>query len=111
MFYTGNMFPAEYKNAILIAYHGSWNRPPGQEDGYKVVTVFLNDEGTEVVGQMDLAKGWLLSDKTNKWGRPVSTFQVAVCPSLVLTVGVQLKDGSVLVTDDYGGSIFRISYQ
>ena len=90
-FYTGNMFPEEYKNRIFIAQHGSWNR--SQKIGYRVMSVKLN--GNEVVSYEPFAEGWLKGDSVS--GRPVD---VLVMP-----------DGSLLVSDDFGGVIYRIAYK
>jgi glucose/arabinose dehydrogenase len=90
-FYTGNMFPAEYKNQIFIAEHGSWNR--STKIGYRISLVRL--EGNESVGYETFAEGWLNGDSVS--GRPVD---VQVMP-----------DGSLLVSDDFAGVIYRISFQ
>ena len=89
-FYTGNMFPSEYKNQIFIAEHGSWNR--SIPIGYRVARVRL--EGNRVVEQNIFAEGWLQGGEA--WGRPVD---VLVMP-----------DGALLVSDDRAGAIYRISY-
>jgi glucose/arabinose dehydrogenase len=89
-FYTGHMFPAEYQKQIFIAEHGSWNR--SQPIGYRVMLVRL--DGNEVVKYEPFAEGWLQGDQI--WGRPVYTRQ--------------MKDGSLLIADDYAGAIYRVSY-
>ncbi|MCB0700550.1 MAG: sorbosone dehydrogenase family protein [Chitinophagales bacterium] len=89
-FYTGNMFPASYKGQILIAEHGSWNRTT--PIGYRVTMVTLN--GNNAVSYEPLAEGWLKNG--NAWGRPVDI--------------LQLKDGSILVSDDFANVIYRITY-
>ena len=89
-FYTGTMFPEEYRNQIFIAEHGSWNR--SSKIGYRVTLVRLN--GNEAVSYEPFAKGWLQGE--SNWGRPVD---VLVMP-----------DGSLLVSDDQAGLIYRISY-
>lgn len=89
-FYTGKSFPAQFHNQIFIAHHGSWNR--AQPDGYRVSLARLN--GNEVVGYEDFAAGWLEGD--HYWGRPVD---VEI-----------LGDGSLLVSDDFAGVIYRIRY-
>jgi glucose/arabinose dehydrogenase len=89
-FYTGKMFPAEYRNKIFIAQHGSWNR--SKPDGYRVVVVTL--ENNKAMKFEHFAEGWLLGEKY--WGRPVD---VEILP-----------DGSLLVSDDFASSIYRISY-
>lgn len=99
-FYNGSMFPAEYRNQIFIAEHGSWNR--SNPIGYRVMLVRL--EGNRVVSYEVFAEGWLPARTTksggqdeNPWGRPVD---VLVMP-----------DGSMLVSDDYAGAIYRITYR
>jgi len=94
-FYTGSMFPSEYKGQIFIAEHGSWNRSPGSgHTGRRVVTVKL--DGDTAVSYRPFAEGWL--QKNNKWwGRPVD---VLVMP-----------DGSMLVSDDDANCIYRITYK
>ncbi len=90
LFYTGDMFPAEYRNQILIAEHGSWNR--ATKIGYRITIVKLN--GNQSTGYSDFATGWLDGDDVS--GRPVDL--------------IQWHDGSVLVSDDFSGKIYRISY-
>ena len=90
-FYNGNMFPAEYKGNIFIAEHGSWNKT--KKSGYQVVRVVL-DAKNKPVKLEPFITGWLEGE--NFWGRPVDV-QV-------------LKDGSMLVSDDETGAIFRVSY-
>ncbi len=89
-FYTGSMFPAEYRNQIFIAEHGSWNR--SSKIGYRISLVKL--DGNKVVSYQPFAQGWLQGESV--WGRPVD-----------LEV---LADGSLAVSDDYAGIIYRISY-
>jgi glucose/arabinose dehydrogenase len=91
-FYTGVMFPAEYRNQVFIAEHGSWNR--SIPIGYRISLVRLDENG-EAVSYGVFAEGWL--QKNLPWGRPVD---VLVMP-----------DGALLVSDDYSGLIYRISYQ
>lgn len=90
-FYTGEMFPAAYREQVFIAEHGSWNRTDPL--GYRVMLVKL--EGDRAVSYEPFAEGWLHSDG-QAWGRPVD---VLVMP-----------DGALLVSDDLGGKIYRISY-
>lgn len=89
-FYTGKQFPASYKNQILIAEHGSWNRK--EPMGYRVMLVKL--EGNKVLSYEPFATGWLKGGKA--WGRPVDI--------------LQLPDGSILVSDDFANLVYRISY-
>lgn len=91
-FYTGTLFPERYRGAIFIAEHGSWNR--SRRIGYRITCVRLNDQG-ESIGYDVFAEGWLgAGDKV--WGRPAD---VLVMP-----------DGSLLVSDDYAGCVYRITY-
>jgi glucose/arabinose dehydrogenase len=90
-FYTGSMFPKSFKNAIIVARHGSWNRT--NKFGGDVVVVHLNKDGT-VKNIEPLVTGFL---EDNKYvGRPVDV--------------MQLKDGSLLVSDDWNGAVWRVSY-
>ncbi|HEY2993226.1 MAG TPA: PQQ-dependent sugar dehydrogenase [Methylomirabilota bacterium] len=91
MFYTGSMFPPEYKNRILLAQRGSWNR--GEKVGYRVMMVTLSGNG-KVAKYEPFVQGWLQGQEI--WGRPVYT--------------THMKDGSVLISDDYVGAIYRVSY-
>ena len=90
-FYTGRMFPDEYVNQVFIAEHGSWNR--SKPIGYRVTLVRL--DGNESLGYEVFADGWLQGDRA--WGRPVDI--------------ELLPDGSMLVSDDFGDAIYRISYE
>lgn len=90
-FYTGKMFPAAYKNAIIVARHGSWNR--SKKVGGDVLLVKLNKDGT-VKSTEPFITGFL---QDNKYiGRPVDV--------------MQMKDGSLLVSDDFNGAIYRVTY-
>lgn len=91
-FYTGNQFPEAYRGRIFIAEHGSWNR--SKKSGYRIMTVGLDDKGRST-GYEVFAEGFMRNEKT--LGRPVD---VLVTP-----------DGSLLVSDDYVGAIYRISYK
>jgi len=91
-FYTGTMFPAEYLNQVFIAEHGSEAR--SVPDGYEVSLVRLDSNG-RALSYEPFATGWLQGNSA--WGRPVD---VQVLP-----------DGSLLVSDDRAGAIYRISYQ
>ncbi|MGD8307686.1 MAG: sorbosone dehydrogenase family protein [Ignavibacteria bacterium] len=89
-FYTGNMFPPEYRNQIFIAEHGSWNR--SEKIGYRITLVRL--ENNEPVSYEVFAEGWLIGESVS--GRPVDI--------------EQMPDGSLLISDDFAGKIYRISY-
>jgi glucose/arabinose dehydrogenase len=90
-FYTGNMFPKAYKNAIFIARHGSWNK--SHKEGGDVVVVKLNKDGT-VKSREPFITGFL--ENNSYVGRPVDV--------------LPLKDGSLLVSDDWNGAVYRITY-
>jgi glucose/arabinose dehydrogenase len=90
MFYAGSMFPAEYKNRAFLARRGSWNRT--QKTGFRVMMVTLRPN--DVPKYEPFAEGWL--DGGQVWGRPVYT--------------TQMKDGPLLISDDYAGAIYRVSY-
>jgi len=89
-FYTGKAFPARYRNAVFIAEHGSWNR--SSKSGYQVSVVRLQDN--RAVSYEPFISGWQRNESA--WGRPAD---VLVMP-----------DGSLLVSDDQAGAIYRITY-
>jgi glucose/arabinose dehydrogenase len=90
-FYTGNMFPEKYTNAAFVAQHGSWNRTTPV--GARVMVAFIDEEGNATMEPF--AEGWI--DENGEYlGRPVDV--------------TQLRDGSLLVSDDLAGAIYRISY-
>jgi glucose/arabinose dehydrogenase len=101
-FYTGTMFPAEYRNQIIIAEHGSWNRSVPQ--GYRLSLVKL--EGNKVVSYTRFAEGWLRGMKPAAAGGGAMVGDVWGRPADVLV----MPDGSLLVSDDKAGVIYRISY-
>jgi glucose/arabinose dehydrogenase len=92
-FYTGNMFPAEYKNMMFVARKGSWNRT--KRSGFEVVTVSLDANG-----QNPTVKPFITGFKDDTtddwWGRP--------------TYFLQMPDGAMLLSDEQTGAIYRISY-
>jgi glucose/arabinose dehydrogenase len=90
-FYTGESFPERFHDQILIAEHGSWNR--SKPIGYRVTLVTVDGEGNATDYEV-FAEGWLQEGKG--WGRPVD-----------LEV---LPDGSILLSDDLEGVIYRIAY-
>lgn len=93
-FYTGSMFPAEYRGDAFAALHGSGNR--AKRTGYKIVRVRMKN-GKAIGGYEDFLTGWMLGeDRQEVWGRPVG---LAVA-----------KDGSLLIADDGAGKIWRVSY-
>lgn len=90
-FYTGEQFPADYRGDAIVAQHGSWNR--STPIGYRLMRVRF-DEAGQALGKEVFIDGWLQQGEA--WGRPVDVLQHA--------------DGSLLVSDDYNGVIYRISY-
>jgi glucose/arabinose dehydrogenase len=92
-FYTANMFPAKYKNQIFVAEHGSWNR--SKKIGYRVSLVKMTNG--KATGYEPFATGWLNETTQAAWGRPVDV--------------LVLSDGSMLVSDDSAGVIYRITYK
>ncbi|MDO9385249.1 MAG: PQQ-dependent sugar dehydrogenase [Thiobacillus sp.] len=90
-FYTGTRFPERYRNAVFIAEHGSWNR--SSKTGYRVSVARLQDG--RAVSHEPFVSGWLQGDTA--WGRPAD---VLVMP-----------DGSLLVSDDHAGAIYRVTYR
>jgi glucose/arabinose dehydrogenase len=94
VFYEGNDFPASYKGSAFVALHGSWNR--AERTGYKVVRLLFDNAGKPSGEYEDFLTGFVISDK-QVWGRPVG---VAVA-----------KDGSLFVTEDGNGTIWRVSHQ
>jgi glucose/arabinose dehydrogenase len=92
-FYTGKMFPREYRNAIIFAEHGSWNRE--HKLGYRIMVVRL--DGDKAVSYEPLVSGWIDDQTDDAWGRPVD---VEV-----------LDDGSLLISDDWKGVLYRVTYR
>ncbi|MHB0953022.1 MAG: PQQ-dependent sugar dehydrogenase [Allorhizobium sp.] len=91
-FYTGSMFPEKYKNAIFSAQHGSWNRTVPV--GARVMVTTIDGDGKATAEPF--AEGWI--DENGEYlGRPVDI--------------AQLRDGSILVSDDLAGAIYRIWYE
>jgi glucose/arabinose dehydrogenase len=90
-FYTGTMFPPEYRNQIFIAEHGSWNRT--EKIGYRITLVSRDEQGH--LRYSVFAEGWLQGQEA--WGRPVDL--------------LVMPDGALLVSDDSAGAIYRISYR
>jgi glucose/arabinose dehydrogenase len=92
-FYTGNMFPQKYRGGIFSAQHGSWNRT--KPVGARIMFTSLKEDGTADKTEA-FAEGWL-TEGGEYLGRPVD-----VAP---------LADGSLLVSDDFAGAIYRIWYE
>jgi glucose/arabinose dehydrogenase len=91
-FYTGTQFPAAYRNQIFIAEHGSWNR--SRKIGHRLALVRVDGNG-KALSYETFAEGWLQGESA--WGRPAD---VVVAP-----------DGSLLLSDDGAGAIYRIRYR
>jgi glucose/arabinose dehydrogenase len=89
-FYTGSMFPVEYRGAAIVAEHGSWNR--STKSGYRVVAVRI--EGAKALGETTLVSGF--ENNGDVIGRPAD---VLVMP-----------DGALLVADQLGGAVYRVTY-
>ncbi len=95
IFYQGRQFPAKYRGGVLAAFHGSWNR--SERTGYSVNFIPF-ENGKPTAPPEPFLTGWMLAkDKQEVWGRPVAVHE--------------LLDGSILVTDDGGNKIWRISYK
>jgi glucose/arabinose dehydrogenase len=94
-FYTGKMFPAEYRNNIFLVQHGSWNRTV--KHGYNVIRVMIDEKGK--AKSQPFLEGFLVDPKASPptWGRPVDV--------------LVMRDGALLVSDDYNGIIYRVSYK
>ena len=91
IFYKGNMFPEKYRGQIFIAEHGSWNR--STPSGYRITLVRFKDPKS--VSYDTFAEGWVVHGRA--WGRPVDI--------------LELTDGSLLISDDHIGVIYRIYYE
>jgi len=92
-FYEGGQFPPEYEGDAFVAFHGSWNR--AKRTGYKVVRLLMKD-GKPTGAYEDFLTGFVADDES-VWGRPVDV--------------AATRDGALLVTDDEGGVIWRVTYQ
>jgi glucose/arabinose dehydrogenase len=95
LFYTGEQFPGKYRRGCFLAFHGSWNR--SDRTGYKIAFIpFQNGRPTS--GPEDFLTGWMIDPEQRQvWGRPVGL--------------LQMPDGSLLVSDDGGQKLWRISYR
>ncbi|MBO0323179.1 sorbosone dehydrogenase family protein [Muricauda sp. CAU 1633] len=91
-FDTGNMFPSSYKGHAFLAEHGSWNR--SKKIGYRITLVKLN--GNEAVSYEPFIDGWLDDESQEAFGRPVDL--------------LFMEDGSLLISDDEGNAIYRVTY-
>ncbi len=90
-FYRGDMFPEKYRGALFVAEHGSWDR--SSKVGYRVMVAFI--EGDEVKSYQPFVEGWLAGQSVS--GRPAAL--------------LELGDGSLLISDDHAGIIYRVSYE
>jgi glucose/arabinose dehydrogenase len=94
LFYTGDRFPPKYRGGMFLAFHGSWNR--ARRIGYSVAFIPFQN-GRPTAGPEDFLSGFMLDPgKPEVWGRPVGL--------------LELPDGSLLLTDDGGGKIWKIAY-
>ncbi len=90
-FYSAKKFPESYNNSLFVAEHGSWNR--SEKSGYRVINIKFGYGDKTVT---PFVTGWLDKNKDEAWGRPVDI--------------LQLTDGSLLISDDYADTIYRIDY-
>ena len=94
VFYDGSMFPPQYRGSAFVALHGSWNR--AKRTGYKVINVPFRN-GAPAGGYDDFVAGWSADPNSRRvWGRPVGL--------------LVLRDGSLLISDDGGDAIWRVTY-
>jgi glucose/arabinose dehydrogenase len=94
VFYEGKMFPPQYRGSAFVALHGSWNRT--RRTGYKIISVPFRN-GRPTGGYDDFLVGWMTDEQSRSvWGRPVGVLVLA--------------DGSLLISDDGAGKIWRVTY-
>ncbi len=93
-FYEGTMFPEAYRNDAFVAMHGSWNRSPSDPAGYRIMRIRFDPAG-RATGKEVFIDGFLTPEK-DYWGRPVHF--------------AELPDGSLLLSDDASGALYRITY-
>lgn len=91
-FYEGSMFPAEYKGDIFVAQHGSWNR--SSKIGYRIMRMSV--ENNQITKGEVFIDGWLNDSNQYVSGRPVDV--------------LEMPDGSLLISDDFGGKVYRVTY-
>jgi glucose/arabinose dehydrogenase len=101
-FYTGSMFPASYKNAVIFAEHGSWNR--STPSGYRVMVA--RTDGRRAISYEPLVEGFLPGLRSGAPGGRGAAAAAIGRPADVL----QLPDGSILISDDTGNRILRVTY-
>ncbi|MBL4820734.1 MAG: sorbosone dehydrogenase family protein [Gammaproteobacteria bacterium] len=92
VFYRGDMFPDEYDNTVLVAEHGSWNR--SEKSGYRVMMGKVTADNTSITEYTPFVEGWLEGQVS--WGRPADV--------------LNMPDGSILISDDLAGVIYRVTY-
>lgn len=92
VFYQGDMFPESYTNTILVAEHGSWNR--SEKSGYRVMMGKIAADNAGITEYTPFVEGWL--EGQMNWGRPVDV--------------LNMPDGSVLISDDQAGVVYRVTY-
>ncbi len=107
LFYTGSQFPAEYRNGAFVVFHGSWNRAPLVQDGFRVSFLPLKD-GKPAGAARTFADGFVTEFfKGNRTADP----SPAIVRNHRPTGIAQAPDGSLYITDDLSGTVYRISYQ
>jgi glucose/arabinose dehydrogenase len=95
-FYEGDQFPVEYRGDAFVALRGSWNR--SEPSGYKIVRVHFKDGRPDGSYENFMTGFWVSgTERAEVWGRPAAL--------------AMMKDGSLLVADDTGGTIWRVSYE
>jgi glucose/arabinose dehydrogenase len=95
-FYEGDQFPVEYRGDAFVALRGSWNR--SEPTGYKIVRVHFKDGRPDGSYENFMTGFWVSgTERAEVWGRPAAL--------------AMMKDGSLLVADDTGGTIWRVSYE
>jgi glucose/arabinose dehydrogenase len=100
VFYSGTQFPERYRNGAFIAFHGSWNRQPAEQGGYAVAFVPMNAAG-EVTGD------WEIFADDFEGPNPITSPAEAAHRPSGLAVG---PDGSLYISDDAGGRIWKVTY-
>ena len=99
VFYTGNLFPARYKNGAFIAFHGSWNRGSDNQGGYKVAFIPFGADGKPSGSYEIFANGFAATDKpspSNAKSRPMGL--------------AQAPDGSLIISDSQKGKVWKVMY-
>jgi len=93
-FYKGNLFPKDFRHDAIVALHGSWNR--SVPDGYRLMRIKFDKAANKAKAKEIFIDGWLNANGQS-WGRPVDV--------------KEMSDGSLLVSDDKAGAIYRITYK